>query len=538
MRVLLWVMGAGLGYSCGLASGQFESRVLGLEGARVLGDPAGARYGSILVDSFNDQGVAVFSDDLHVHRYRPGDGTFPAARVGDLIPGGTGAQPWIIVSVDRAQVSDSGLLVYEASFVADPFSEGIVVDDGVGASLLVSQNLCSGVQTLRSSSAARALGRSVTDDGRVGFICSDPEGSFLSLAQASGVTDVYRERAQAPGLEDGVLISQLTNSAMNNRAQFVTLASLTGEGVNSSNDLAIYRSGPSGEGYSLIGREGGPIPGLPDGVRFGPIDGLPAINDAGDLAVYVNISGVNSLLRIDSDGLVSIELESGQPLPRFPDLVFQSGGRPQLAADGTLVTRVVGNAPGVGTDILYALHPTRGATVIAAEGWPAPGVPGGTITAIEDFDLDVSEAGRVAFLASAAVDGGSVIGLFSYDPLSGSRLVGLVGDAVDVSTVLGGPSDLRPIGGYSRRPFINNSGEIVIAATFGGIENLRTVLLYEPDGCGIADVAEPFGMLDMFDIDRFVDGFLGGTADLARPFATIDLSDLDAFLESFLAGCL
>jgi cytochrome c peroxidase len=59
-----------------------------------------------------------------------------------------------------------------------------------------------------------------------------------------------------------------------------------------------------------------------------------------------------------------------------------------------------------------------------------------------------------------------------------------------------------------------------------------------PEAC-VADLAEPFGVLDLADISAFVGAFVGGepAADLAEPIGVLDLSDIQAFVSSFTAGC-
>jgi len=54
-----------------------------------------------------------------------------------------------------------------------------------------------------------------------------------------------------------------------------------------------------------------------------------------------------------------------------------------------------------------------------------------------------------------------------------------------------------------------------------------------------ADLAAPFGVLDLSDIDVFIDAFITGgpSADLTAPIGTIDLSDIDAFIALFASGC-
>jgi hypothetical protein len=56
--------------------------------------------------------------------------------------------------------------------------------------------------------------------------------------------------------------------------------------------------------------------------------------------------------------------------------------------------------------------------------------------------------------------------------------------------------------------------------------------------CTQADMAQPYGVLDLADISTFVHAFIG--SDLAADFngdGILDLSDLMAFINSFLAGC-
>jgi len=54
-----------------------------------------------------------------------------------------------------------------------------------------------------------------------------------------------------------------------------------------------------------------------------------------------------------------------------------------------------------------------------------------------------------------------------------------------------------------------------------------------------ADIAAPWGNLDLVDIDTFVNGFTANdaVADIAPPFGNIDLVDIDLFINTFLNGC-
>ena len=57
--------------------------------------------------------------------------------------------------------------------------------------------------------------------------------------------------------------------------------------------------------------------------------------------------------------------------------------------------------------------------------------------------------------------------------------------------------------------------------------------------CNAADMAEPFGVLDLADIQRFVTRFTDGgcRADLSPPWGVVDLGDLAVFVASFVDGC-
>lgn len=60
-----------------------------------------------------------------------------------------------------------------------------------------------------------------------------------------------------------------------------------------------------------------------------------------------------------------------------------------------------------------------------------------------------------------------------------------------------------------------------------------------PTGCNDADIAPPFSLLDLGDINAFITAFLAqdDLADTAPPFGVIDLGDVDQFIGDFLGGC-
>ena len=75
---------------------------------------------------------------------------------------------------------------------------------------------------------------------------------------------------------------------------------------------------------------------------------------------------------------------------------------------------------------------------------------------------------------------------------------------------------------------------------FSAIPGLQYINLSAPveEGCNAADLAEPFGILDLADISAFVTAFT--TGDLAADLdgnGILDLSDITAFVSAFTGGC-
>jgi hypothetical protein len=72
-----------------------------------------------------------------------------------------------------------------------------------------------------------------------------------------------------------------------------------------------------------------------------------------------------------------------------------------------------------------------------------------------------------------------------------------------------------------------------------GLDDLRVTRLFCEDTACPADLAEPTGVLDLADVQAFINGFVtqDPIADLAAPFGVFDLADVQTFINSFNAGC-
>jgi len=93
---------------------------------------------------------------------------------------------------------------------------------------------------------------------------------------------------------------------------------------------------------------------------------------------------------------------------------------------------------------------------------------------------------------------------------------------------------------------ISGSGDTLVFKVVGFINDNNAGLIFDnivfeagPSPCNAADIALPFEVLDLADIDAFIAAFLvaDDLADIAPPAGIVDLGDIDAFIASFLGGC-
>ncbi|MBZ0172726.1 MAG: PQQ-dependent sugar dehydrogenase, partial [Phycisphaerales bacterium] len=95
------------------------------------------------------------------------------------------------------------------------------------------------------------------------------------------------------------------------------------------------------------------------------------------------------------------------------------------------------------------------------------------------------------------------------------------------------------LGGQVRR--IVRTDGLIEDCDENGVEDACQIAAGNPPACGCndADIAEPYNVLDLQDVQAFIAGFLGQDpiADIAAPFGVWDLQDLQAFILAFNAGC-
>ncbi|MBZ0172705.1 MAG: hypothetical protein K8E66_10025, partial [Phycisphaerales bacterium] len=111
----------------------------------------------------------------------------------------------------------------------------------------------------------------------------------------------------------------------------------------------------------------------------------------------------------------------------------------------------------------------------------------------------------------------------------------------------GGPFDDAAGGGVNTHTITMDtstegvlSGSLVIMSNDPDTPSLTVAVTGEVAGLPCtADLAEPFGVLDLQDVNAFTQGFFAGDliADLAAPFGILDLQDVNEFVDVFVSGC-
>ena len=182
----------------------------------------------------------------------------------------------------------------------------------------------------------------------------------------------------------------------------------------------------------------------------------------------------------------------------------------------------------------------------AAPGALVPN-PDGTFTLAAAVPVTLTLSGTA--LGGAAIDPGPV-GLLlplagTYAPApdrSASVTLSIDLDAFSQSVDASGlpalpeiPFELPTLGGETASVLLNLA---VGAITLEGVGSVTLVANGTPGGCNAADIAEPFGVLDLSDLLAFIEAF-GAQVEPADydDNGVFDLNDIQLFITAFLGGC-
>lgn len=281
---------------------------------------------------------------------------------------------------------------------------------------------------------------------------------------------------------------------LNDAGELAFVGSVSGTGVEPANDMAIW-SGVPGD-PRIVARKGQPAPGTLVDIKFGYLN-EPVINSSGQTAFGASVTGngVNASNErgIWSEGSGSLQLvaRSGAAAPGTESgVLFTSFGDPVLNDDGH--TAFDGSLTGSGVDVTNSRGVWAGAdnelSLVIRSGSQAPGTPAGA--AFETFATPALNAnGQVAFTAGLfiprqIVRNGPIVGnpaggvnslnnsgLWATDMHGTLHLIAREGDLLEVA-----PNEFKTINsiffegntgnGDGRPSGFNDLGQIAFAASF------------------------------------------------------------------------
>jgi hypothetical protein len=343
----------------------------------------------------------------------------------------------------------------------------------------------------------------LNDAGRIAFRnywSTDSAAGYGIWTDRSGTLQPTAIQGLAvPGIPGGATISiPIHGPAMNNAAQIAFMASITGPGVTSSDNAAIFSEGSGG--LALVARRGDPAPGLADGVRFISFN-RPVLNDAGAVA-FVATTGGGWTLYSNVSGDLTLIANTGQQVPGLPPGVtfaeFSSWQFPILNDIGHLVFRARLLGGGIDNQSLW-LARDGALELVARTGEHAPGTPDGVLFQAhfgEYYSMPfLNDADQIAFrstLVGIGIDSTNDEGIWASDRSGVLQLIARSGDVLEVA-----PGDFRTISSLeleradsTNTPRPNNStalnelGQLVFVARFtdgsSGIFVSNAVAVPEP----------------------------------------------------------
>ncbi len=337
----------------------------------------------------------------------------------------------------------------------------------------------------------------VNEDGNMAFISwisgpGLPGGSYGIFTDRSGQLElVIKDEDPAPGIP-GARILQLSAPSFNDHGVLGLHGRYTGGVFPDDHAIWTEQSGV----FSLLARSGQAPGGLPTGVVFGPLDDPrinnagdvlfhgaltgPGINSANDQALWLHDGGEFKLIARESSPAAGIAAGANHGSMHY---AYLNG-----AGEATFVGTLTGSAVNLQNDSALWSHEGDALRLIAREGDHAPGTPDGVIFGDisrlgADSAFSANNMSQVAFhvkLTGPGVTAANDTGIWVTDLTGALRLVAREGDLFDVND---DPmiEELRTVfltklsgGGF------NNAGELAIALTFtdnsGGVFVISTAV--------------------------------------------------------------
>ncbi len=310
-------------------------------------------------------------------------------------------------------------------------------------------------------------------------------------AHAGAVRTVALTGQQAPGTPSGVNFGGFpTAPVLNDAGQTAFRGTLTGSGIDTTNDVGIWSEG-SGS-LALVAREGSQAPGTPSGVNFSDIYLPSVLNHVGQTAFCALLSDGGSGVWSEGSGSLTLVARSGDHAPGTPSGVnfndfqtYAASLRLNDAGQTAFFTVLTGGAAGTNSGIWSEGSGTL--ALVARSGDHAPGTPSG----VNYFELNsrfvMNDAGQTAFSASltgSGVDSTNGGGIWS----EGSGSLALVARRGDHAP--GTPSGVNYLYMFST-PGLNDAGQTAFknSLTGSGVDATNDVGVWSEGSGSLALVA-------------------------------------------------
>jgi len=317
--------------------------------------------------------------------------------------------------------------------------------------------------------------------GQTAFLSSlagtgvEPTNDHGIYSQGSGtLIQMARTGDQAPGAGDGVVFRALGSPVLNAAGQTAFEGSLTGAGVDFTNDNAIY-SEASGT-LAQLAREGDQAPDAGDGVVFSDFFGELALNDRGQAAFLSSLAGTGvdstndrGIYSEGSGALAQVVREGDQAPGAGAGVVFHRLGFPVLNIKGRIAFRgfLTGTGVDFANDSVIYREDNGALTQVAREGDQAPGAGVGVVFSVLGRPV-LNAVGQTAFIGSltgTGVDFTNNNGIYATDV--DGQLIEIIraGDPFDVNDdpLL---EDFRTVETISFASNFNDPGQIGFRARF------------------------------------------------------------------------
>jgi hypothetical protein len=276
-----------------------------------------------------------------------------------------------------------------------------------------------------------------------------------------------RQGDGAAGVESGVTFSffnSLSSPVLNDNGKAAFIATLTGTGITSANNVGIWSEGSGA--FTLEARKGMQAPGTAPGVNFSNFyDNLSSsgvgllLNNQGKIAFEAQLTGSGGNGIWSGGGGTSLTLVAREGSPAPGTTSFNT-----LSGENGPVMNQLGQSAFTATNGVWSEGGSGGLHLVAKSGTPAPGTPAGVNFATFSFHPALNDVGHIGFtaiLTGSTVSGNNDRGVWA-DRGAGLELVARTGSPAP-GTEAGVNFAVR----FSER-VMNSRGEMAFVSALAG----------------------------------------------------------------------